>query len=44
MRGGGTFVQMLQPLEQAARTSQRANEALVAAMSRGALLEPYAFV
>jgi hypothetical protein len=44
MRGGGSFVQMLQPLEEAAAGSPRAAEALVAAMARGAALEPYAFV
>jgi len=44
MRGGGAFLQMLKPLEDAARESPRAGEALVAAQSRGAVLEPYAFL
>lgn len=44
MRGGGAFLQMLKPLEDAARESQRASDALVAALSRGAVLQPYAFV
>jgi hypothetical protein len=44
MRGGGVFVHMLRPLEEAARDSQRAGEALVAALARGALLQPYSFV
>ncbi|RMH43645.1 MAG: hypothetical protein D6689_04675 [Deltaproteobacteria bacterium] len=41
MRGGGTFQQVLGPLEREARRSPRAAEALLAAMSRGAVLEPY---
>jgi len=44
MRGGGAFLQVLKPLEDAARTSPRANEALAAALSFGAVLEPYAFI
>ncbi len=44
MRSAGEVSELLRPLEDEARHSPRANEALVAALSRGAALRPYSWV